>query len=152
MADISVQEFADKMHEIMPVIMREFARRQTNELYKGKITLPQFVALEFLCREGKTRMTGLANFMNITTAAMTGIADRLVRDGYVKRIFEPKDRRIIEIEATAKGHSLVKRISLQRRDMIIRTFGRLSGDDRRDYLRILVQVRDILTSQPPDVK
>jgi hypothetical protein len=38
----SLLAFADSLNTIMPVIMREFARRQANELYKGKFTLPQF--------------------------------------------------------------------------------------------------------------
>lgn len=147
MAQLALSEFADKMHEIMPVIIREFARRQVNELYKGKITLPQFLILEFLHREGESKMTTLAHFMNVTTAAMTGIVERLVRGGYVIRVFDPKDRRIIKIRFTSKGSELVKKINQQRRRMIIKIFGRISQVEREDYLRILMHIKDILTQK-----
>jgi DNA-binding MarR family transcriptional regulator len=141
---VSVEQFADRMSEIMPVIIKEFARRQTDEFYKGKLTFPQFLVLEFLRRSGESKMTTLANFMGVTTPAMTGIVDRLVKYGYVLRIFDPQDRRIIKIKLATKGTELVKKINQQRRQMIIKIFGQLSERDRQDYLRILLQIKDIL--------
>ncbi len=139
--------FADKMNEIMPVIMQGFARRQVNELYKGKITLPQFLILDFLSRQGESKMTDMARFMQVTTAAMTGIVDRLVRDSYCIRVYDPRDRRIVKIKLTAKGNALVKKINTQKQQMVIKIFGNISEGDRRDYLRILMQIKEILTKE-----
>ena len=86
MTHISPAEFADRLNEIMPAVVREFARRQTNELYKGKISLQQFLVLDFLFRQELAKMNSLAHFMNVTTAAATGIIERLVRQGYVLRV------------------------------------------------------------------
>lgn len=152
MVEISLLEFADKMNQVMPMIIKEFIRRQANELYKGKITLPQFLILEFLHRENESKMTSLAHFMKVTTAAMTGIVDRLVRDGYVLRAYDPEDRRIIKVRLTARGTELVKKISEQRRKMVIKIFGRISEADRYDYLRILMQIKDILAKENSDIK
>jgi DNA-binding MarR family transcriptional regulator len=140
-------EFADKIHEILPVIMREFARRQVNELCKGKITLPQFLILEFLHREGDSGMSRIASFMQVSTAAITGFMDRLVREGYVVRIYNPKDRRAINAKLTSKGNKLVTKINEQRRQMILCTFGKVSETDRNDYLRVLTKIRDILSRE-----
>ena len=91
-------------------------------------------------------MTDIAHFMQVTTAAMTGIVARLVRDGYVVRIYVPKDRRIIKIRLTAKASALVKKINQQRRKALINVFGNISADDRKNYLRILMQIKDILSN------
>lgn len=144
---LSLSDFADKLNKIMPVIMKEFVRRDTNELYKDKITLPQFLVLGFLNEKAEARMTDLAQFMKVTTAAMTGIVDRLVRDGYVSRLYDPQDRRIIRIKITSKGSELVKRINHQRRRMVIDIFGKISEAERQDYLRILTRIHDILTKE-----
>lgn len=144
MPEISIHEFADNMNELLPITIKEFSRRQVNELYKGKITLPQFLILEFLHRQGESKMTDLADFMHVTTAAMTGIGERLVRDGYVVRVYDLQDRRIIKVRLTARGNGLVRKVCQQRRQMLIDIFGKLSGQDRQDYLRILTQIRDIL--------
>lgn len=140
-------EFADKMNEVMPGIIQGFARRQADELYKGKITLPQFLILDFLSQQGESKMTALAHFMQVTTAAMTGIVDRLVGYGYVVRVYDPEDRRIIKIKLTPGGNELVRKINAQRRSMVIKIFGSISEADRQDYLRILMQIKEILTKE-----
>jgi DNA-binding MarR family transcriptional regulator len=145
MKPITLNEFADKLNEIMPVMIKEFARRQVNELYRGKITLPQFLILEFLKTQGECKMKVLALGLGVTTPAMTGIVDRLVRYGYVQRVFEPGDRRIIKIRLTNRGTDLVKKINQQRRQMILKVFGKISQAEREDYLRILLRIREIIT-------
>ncbi len=144
---VSLHEFADRINDIIPIMIREFARYQENELSKGKITLPQFLILSFLEKSGESKMSGLANFMAVSTAAMTGTADRLVRYGYVTRELDPKDRRVIKINITLKGIELIKKINSQRRQMIIDIFGKISERDRSDYLRVLTKIKEILSRQ-----
>lgn len=143
----SLLEFARKMNELMPAVIQGFARRQADELYKGKITLPQFLALDFLNRRGECKMTDMAHFMQVTTAAVTGTVDRLVRDGYVVRVYDPDDRRIIRIKLTAKGMELVTRINQQRRRMLIKIFGKLSEAERKEHLRLLMRIHGILSEK-----
>jgi len=152
MQQLSLSEFANQMSEAMSAIGREFIKRQTNELYKGKITLPQFLILDLLQKSGESKMTDLARFLNVTTACMTGIVDRLVRDGYVIRENEPKDRRIIKIKLTDSGSNLARKINEQKLRMLIKIFGCISEKDRQDYLRILMQIKNILTKENPPVK
>lgn len=147
MAQSSLSAFADQINEVMPAVIKGFARRQANELYKGKITLPQFLVLDFLSRQAQSKMTVLARFMDVTTAAMTGIVDRLVRDGYIVRAGTPEDRRIIRVKLTAKGADLVKKINRERRQMVIEVFGQISQAERQEYLKILLHIRDILIQE-----
>lgn len=147
MPQISLSEFADRLHDILPVVMREFFKRQADEISKGKITLPQFVTLDLLIRCGESRMKDLAGSMDVTTAAMTGIVDRLVRDGYAERVYDSRDRRIIKAKLTSKGGTVVKKIYHTRREMILDVFGRISQDDREDYLRVLTRIKEILTQK-----
>jgi DNA-binding MarR family transcriptional regulator len=144
---LSLSEFADSWNKIMPVIGREFFRRSPNELSQGKITLPQLLVLDFLNENSPCRMTDLARFMKVSTPAMTGIIDRLVRHGYTSRVYEPKDRRIIKIRLTVRGTDLIAKIIRQKRDMAIDVFGRISASERQEYLRILLRIRDILAEE-----
>ncbi len=145
MAGISISEFADRVTEIMPFIMREFLRQQAKEFYKTRITIPQFAILEYLNREIEPKMTDISKMLKVTTAAVTGIVDKLVKDGYVTRKSDPDDRRIIKIKITAKGNDLIKKMLEYRRQMVIKIFGKISEKDREDYLRILTNIKDHLT-------
>ncbi|MDD2752723.1 MAG: MarR family transcriptional regulator [Candidatus Omnitrophica bacterium] len=147
MPTLTLSEFAERLNEIFPVLIREFHRQKIPQLEKHKITLPQFLILKFLSREGKSQMNALAHFMNVSTAAMTGMVERLVRDGFVLRQHETKDRRIILVRLTARGKALVKNLSLEERHTLVHIFGKISEQDRKDYLRILQQIKTTLLDE-----
>lgn len=147
MSELTLPAFADKLNELMPIIIKEFMRQQKSGFYKLKVTMPQFVILTFLDRQGALKMSDLARSMGVTTAAMTGIIDRLVRDRYAARTSELKDRRVIKIKVTPMGTRLVKNIQEERRKTCIDIFGRVSQHDREEYLRILTKIRDILVKE-----
>lgn len=147
MSSITLNDFADQLNRIIPTIMKEFSKRQENELYLGKISVPQFLVLVFLDKNGPSKMSDLAHFMEVTTPAMTGVVSRLVKGGYVRRTYDPKDRRIIIIKLTARGEKVIRNVNEQRRQMIVDIFGMVSEKDRSEYLRILRQIHDILTQQ-----
>lgn len=144
MPGVTLNQFADKMGEIMPVLMKNFGKCMAGHLQKEKITLPQMMVLHFLETEGLAKMKDLANFMGVKLPAMTGVIERLVRDGYCLRAYDAGDRRIINIKLTPKGEDLVGRINAHKRQALIKVFGRISEADRQDYLRILLQIKEIL--------
>jgi len=147
MSPLSLSEFGDRVIQIMPLILRQLINKQQDELLKGRITPTQFLILDFLNRKGQSKMTDLARFMEVTTAAMTGIVDKLVRDGYAVRVYDPEDRRIIKIRLTEKGNEFTRRIRQQRRQMIIKVFSKISEADRNDYLRVLTHLEQILIEE-----
>lgn len=144
MPQITLAEFADKVGEIMPVIMKEFLKRQTGDFYKTKITMPQFFVLEFLNRLGPSKMSDIAKFISVSTAAVTGIMERLVRDGYAVRISDPKDRRIVMVRLTPKGSAAVKDAMERRKQATIKIFGVISQKEREEYLEILAHIKEHL--------
>ena len=144
MAGKTLSEFCERVNEIMPVISREFLKHQTSEFFKAKLTMPQFIVLDVLHRQGESKMTDLANFMHVTTAAVTGVVDKLVKSGYVKRSSDPKDRRIIKIGLTAKGDSIIEKVLDHRKKIVMKIFGMISEDERLEYLKILEHIKSHL--------
>ncbi len=147
MPGLTLTEFADKIEEIMPVVMKSFAKIQAAELFKGKITIAQFFILNYLGKNGETMMKELAQTMSATTAAATGMVERLVREGYCERVYDSKDRRVIYVKLTAKGSGLVKRITQDRKRITVEIFGKISEEERRNYLSILTHIRDVLVEE-----
>jgi len=142
MANISITEFADRVSEIMPAIMKEFLKSQAGGFHKMKITLPQFAIMDILDREKESNMTDLAKAMSVTTSAMTGVVDRLVRDGYVSRSHDLEDRRIVRIKLTAKGTKTVHAAIEDRKKATIKMFGVISQEEREKYLSILEHIKE----------
>lgn len=144
MSGLTLEQFADRLGEIMQVIMRASLKDQTNFFAKMNLTMSQFMMLSLLCKRGQTKMSDFAGVLNVTTAALTGMADKLVKEGYVARLSDPQDRRVVMISATAKGKKIVERMDEHRKGQIINMFGRVSENDRQEYLRILERIKSNL--------
>ncbi len=141
-----LRQFAERIVSLMPEIIRGLIRQETNELARGKITLPQFFVLESLSKKGALCMTDIAHCMGFTTAAATGIVDRLVKCGYVQRVFAQEDRRVIRVKLTAKGLLITKNVCEERLKMVLKVFGKLSSEERKDYLKLLEKISKIICS------
>lgn len=64
--------------------------------------------------EGETMTPGaLAEALDITTAAMTGLLDLLEKKDFARRIPKPGDRRALLVRVTPKGHHLLDRIEVK---------------------------------------
>jgi MarR family transcriptional regulator, organic hydroperoxide resistance regulator len=146
--DMDIKEFASKVIELFPQIIKVFKQYENNYLTRGEITLPQFWALGYLDHNGKSKMNNLARHLEISPSATTGLIDRLMLQGLVVRKDDVRDRRIVWIELTAKGKGIIKNISKQKTEALIKVFGKISPGDREHYLNILEQVAEITASLP----
>ena len=144
MRDKSLSDFADKIMETMRMFARGFGKKHNNELCRGKITMPQFIILDFLSTRHDAMMTDVAKYLEISTAAVTGMMDRLQKSGYLGRVHDVKDRRIVRLKLTSKGKKLVVKIHEERRQMIITMFSKISQPERDEYLRILTKIKDAI--------
>jgi DNA-binding MarR family transcriptional regulator len=52
----------------------------------------------------------LADLAGVTRATMTGLIDTLERDGLVKRVPDPVDRRMMSVHLTARGQEVLRRV------------------------------------------
>ncbi|HEY53176.1 MAG TPA: MarR family transcriptional regulator [Caldilineae bacterium] len=83
-------------------------RRFAQEIADLKLTVPQFFTLSTLeSFGGKASMGELARSTYQVSATMTGIIDRLVRDGLVERRRAETDRRSVVVVITPAGQKLV---------------------------------------------
>jgi len=94
-------------------------------------------------------MSGIASKMGHTTAAATGLVDRLEKLGYVQRSHALDDRRKVMVRITKKGSSLVAEI---RRDMIekIMTLLRehLTAEEGKTWLQIYRKIANYCEKLP----
>src|SRR5256885_963712 len=73
------------------------------------VTLPQWMALRVLSRVGPEGIsfTTLSRCLMLSKAPLTGIMDRLEREGLAQRVPSKTDRRVIRAVITAAGRQRV---------------------------------------------
>ncbi len=144
----STVDLSRRMVELLPSIIREFTRRETHAFARGQISVPQMLILELLQRRTSCIMSELASSLAITTSAVTGLVDRMERGGLVRRVRDPKDRRAIRVEATARGVTIIREVLRQKERNFQRVLDRLPAPKRRTYLQLLEDIHRVLKEQP----
>lgn len=134
--------FSRELVEILPLMFREFAKREDNVLTRGKITFPQMVAIDYVSRKSKVKMTELAKVLSIKMSSATVLVDRLIREKLLSRARDEADRRLVWVSATPKGKKLISEVLEQKRNSIKQLFGVLTEEERRQYLGVLRKVKD----------
>src|SRR5437773_11635333 len=103
-----------------------------------RITLPQFDVLVQLSRQDEgLSFIGLSRRLLVTSGNLTGIVDRLEREGFVVREPDAVDRRIVRIHLTRKGKDVIAGIVPEHVKMIESIFAGISVKELR-------QLRDLL--------
>ena len=110
-----IQKDCERLADIFTSLQRCFMLKLSRELSRGNVSYPQYFLLGFLTQQKQLTMTEIAQKMGHTTAAATGLVDRLEKLGLVQRTHAKDDRRKILVQSTAAGESLVGRV---RDDMI----------------------------------
>lgn len=67
------------------------------------LTMPQYMLLLAAMYGDATTLGGLADELNCSRGNLTGVADRLERDGWLVRERSTQDRRVVNIRLTEKG-------------------------------------------------
>jgi DNA-binding MarR family transcriptional regulator len=74
------------------------------------ITATQFIVIAQLWSEDGISITELGEHLDLDNPTLTGIVDRMERDGLLKRQRDNSDRRIINVCLTTKGKKLEEEI------------------------------------------
>ena len=100
-------ESATLIADFIMFAQRSFLLDLSKELNSGNISYAQFFLLGYLANEDFLTMTDISKKMGHSTAAATGLVDRLEKLGYVQRLHAADDRRKVMVQITRKGIELV---------------------------------------------
>jgi DNA-binding MarR family transcriptional regulator len=106
----SVKADADRLADFVLFTQRSCILNLSGELNKGNVSFPQFFLLTYLSSEEYLTMSDIAKKMGHSTAAATGLVDRLEKLSYVERVHAADDRRKIMVRITSKGTDLVAKM------------------------------------------
>ena len=144
---MDLRVFAERMVELIPQLMRGMSRHEHNSFTRGEITLPMLSAMECLARNGPCPMHSIAQFLDISRPAATGLINRLFDQQLARREHDAKDRRIVRVTLSPKGRKMLTGIWGQKKRTLTHVFGQIAPPQRAQYLQTLEQVVSILAAQ-----
>ena len=115
------------------------------------LTLPQYNILDILQNEGAPlTVLEIANRTIAVAPSVTGIIDRLEREGFVTRERSIKDRRVIYVTLTEKGQTTFLAINEPLKRLEKQTSRYLTEAELKELIRLLEKTRGILLAEQED--
>jgi DNA-binding MarR family transcriptional regulator len=111
-----------------------------------ELTWPQLAALCELERMGKCPVGQLAAEMHVGAPTVTGIVDRLERDGLVERFRGTEDRRQVLVGLTPQAESLLARGPSMLNSHLRKGLSRLSERQQTQVRNTLCRLADMMES------
>jgi len=110
-------------------------------------TQQQWAVLDILNEAGTNGipLSELGKSLDVTKGNITGLIDRMERDGLAKRKDDPKDRRVIRANITARGKRVLRDIQPVKDQWSERLFQGFSAKDKKDLVALLDRLTERVT-------
>ncbi len=117
------------------------SRRVTKEVARrADLTGPQLTVLKVLEGVGDLSLSELSERIRAQNSTVTGIIDRMEREGLVVRARSTEDRRVVHIQLTEKGARIAREIAVEPMEVFRSALESLSAGEMRDLLKILTKI------------
>lgn len=142
-----VEEDAKKLADFVLFTQSSCILNLSPQLNNKRVSYPQFFLLACLEHEEALTMSGIAKKMGHSTAASTGMVNKLEEMGYITRSPSPSDRRKIMVCITKEGKELVSSMHQNIVQELVAILQRL--DRNSSSAQQLAQVRQTLLKYSP---
>jgi DNA-binding MarR family transcriptional regulator len=133
---------AERLSHVILEMQRCFVLHLSKELAPGNVSFPQFFLLAALHQKEVLTMSAIAQKMGHTTAAASGLVDRLENLGYVVRSSAREDRRKVMVCITEKGSALVRRIREEMVGNLMKVMTLLTPAEQKAWLQIYTKIHN----------
>ena len=152
--DVERDELIDRLERLQDSFERRALSSMAEPLISSPLTMQQLKLLTMIAVD-PDRATGheLAQLLNVSVATISGIVDRLVEQGMVRRSEDPNDRRVRRLIVTEEGSEQVRGLVRTAGTMPIQVLRRLPLDDLRALVRGIVALdrvsRELAAEEAP---
>lgn len=128
----------------------ELFTKELNKTYQ--VSAPQLHCLLALYENGPSPPSQIARHIMVKSSTVTGIIDRLEQKGLVARLRNSPDRRVINIELTEVGRSLVQNAPFPIQRKIVDGLQRLPRTEIEQIILSLSKLTNMLDVQDLEVE
>nr|WP_225937051.1 MarR family transcriptional regulator [Myxococcus sp. RHSTA-1-4] len=137
--DEDVSADVQKLQQLLVALGRRRSLRDpiASTCEQLQFTPPQVHALLWLGQDGALTMGDLARRLGVTEKTVTGVVDRLEREGYLMRERSASDRRVVHCRLTPEGQATWQKLDRSMNQGMSQFLGILDASDRKALFRIL---------------
>ncbi len=140
----SANEISDRLHSAAIHLLRRL-RVTDNE---SGLSAPRLSALSVIVFAGPVTITDLARAEQVRTPTISRLLKELELEGYVQRITDENDRRIVRVRATPAGETLLQRGRARRIEQLRAAIEQLPTD-QVEILQAALPILEALATGKP---
>jgi DNA-binding MarR family transcriptional regulator len=122
----------------------------SERLVRLGISMTQLHVMHLLERHGELPMSHLAEMLDVSMSAATGLVDRVEERGFVERIRVPEDRRVVLARITDSGRQMLEDVELVRAELMEQVLDELDDDQIAGVASALASIRTALEAATLD--
>jgi DNA-binding MarR family transcriptional regulator len=118
-------------------------KRLSKGMNASDLPRSQFELLYFISLENDKPMKYYGDKLMISKPNLTVMADKLIGEGYVERVFEPSDRRIIILRLTQHGENYLYNEMVKIKQTMVKRFEALNDSEVERLDEIIDEMKNI---------
>lgn len=131
----------------MKKIMFLLKQNADNEFKKVNLTEPQGMLIRCLAHNGEMRISDLSKKLDLSNSTVSGIVDRLEKNGFVKRERSKEDRRVVNISLNKDYKNITKNFLKKIHNKLEGMMCKESEEDLLAILNALEKLQSILSNE-----
>jgi DNA-binding MarR family transcriptional regulator len=116
---------------------RLILRVMSASVAKDNLTIQQFSVMRLIGRHGPLPMNRLSDELRVSPPNITGVVDRLEKQGLVKRVPSATDRRTKEIHLTEKGDALYRKVTKGYSEFLQQALNELTSEEQEILAKLM---------------
>jgi len=137
----------DLFHLMKQIPRPKLIRGSFEGLSRSEYELLAMLVMSFDDDKKPLSVTEISNLLQITPAGVTHLINPLEESGFIVRLPDPNDRRIVLIGLTAKGSAVAEALLLEVQDTLIGLVTYLGEEECRTFIRLMTQVKNFFALQ-----
>jgi len=144
--DDRICALADDMFQTIPVLYRWILRPDATGMSPYT---PMIAVLVVVRKHGPIAMSAIAQALSYSKQNLTKIVDQLVEEGYVERLPDPADRRVLRVSLTEKGKAFMADRRVRMKNRLVEDLSHLSDEELEHILETFERVKAALPKMLP---
>lgn len=133
-----MKDYPEKIMSLFLRISRAVKKSMVIKCRNGRTINPlQMHALLIISRKEEISMKEFAKSLSISSPSATAFAGRLVSNNWVKRISDPKNRKLVKLCLTDYGKKVIENKKEERKELAKQLIKSIPVEDQKDLVRIL---------------
>lgn len=134
------EKLAENFLVFFPFVYKKLMR----DMPVSDISRQKFGLLQLINSNDCNTMSYYSNKTMISRPNLTVMADKLIEEKLIERMYDPNDRRVINLKMTEKGKNVLEKHKIKVKEALLKKFEMLGDDEVKRLNELINEMESIM--------